>query len=113
MTFREQLGLDIQDAFANTDEFFSDVDIDGKKMRVMTDDYELLNIEKFGKNSDGHGMEAPKKTHVLIYVPAQDYGPRPKINKILLMHKKRQYRIVHVDENAGMYVFTLEANKTS
>ena len=109
MTFKEQLAADIDNTFANTNEFFDWCDVDGKQMRVMTDDYELLDREKYSGNAPG--MELPHKRRGLIYIPVKDYGPRPSTGKILVLYGKLQYRIVHVGEEKGLYSFTLEANK--
>ena len=48
----------------------------------------------------------------LLYVAAEDYGPRPKLGKLLLLDGKKRYIITDVTDEDGIYSFELEAATT-
>lgn len=43
---------------------------------------------------------------------AEDYGPRPKLGKLLLLDGKKRYIITDVTDEDGIYSFELEAATT-
>lgn len=106
MSFKEQAGLDIARTFLNVMEFAEVKQIDGKAMHVVVDDYSLVGRSGSG---DTH-MDGLYSSQLLLFVSAAEYGPRPKQNKLLTMNG-RDYRIVKVEEDMGVYTFTLEANR--
>ena len=106
MSFKEQAGLDIARTFMNDLDFAEVRRIDGTPMHVVVDDYSLV-----GRNAGGDThMDGLYSAQLLIYVSAAEYGSRPKQNKLLNMNG-RDYRIVKVEEDMGVYTFTLEANR--
>ncbi|MDO4495183.1 MAG: hypothetical protein Q4B62_05270 [Clostridiaceae bacterium] len=103
--FKSVIQKDINQTFFNTDEFCDYHTIDGKRMRVLFDNLELSKRYPNGtKNSDGLYTD-----EMIIFVPIEDYGARPKIKRRLVLDGKRNYSIENVDEEDGMYIFTLEA----
>ena len=52
------------------------------------------------------------KRRLLLYVAAEDYGPRPKLGKLLLLDGKKRYIITDVTDEDGIYSFELEAATT-
>lgn len=106
MSFKEQAGLDIARTFLNDLEFAETKQIDGKPMHVVVDDYSLVGRTAGG---DTH-TDGLYSAQLLVFVSAAEYGPRPKQNKLLNMNG-RDYRIAKVEEDMGVYTFTLEANR--
>lgn len=104
MSFKEQASRDLQSIFLNELEFAEEKEIDGTPMRVVVDDHSL--VERGGaEHTDGL-----YSAQLLIYVSAAEYGARPKQGKLLNL-AGRDYRIVKVEEDLGLYTFTLEANR--
>lgn len=104
MGFKEQAQNDLRAVFMNDQEFAEVKNIDGKPMRVVVDDHSL--VERGGaEHTDGI-----YSAQLLVYVSAAEYGARPKQGKLLNL-AGRDYRIVKVEEDMGLYTFTLEANR--
>lgn len=104
MGFKEQAVADIRSTFLNDMEFAEVRTVDGRPMRVSVDDYSLVERTQ-GEHTDGIYT-----AQILLYVAVADYGARPKQNKLLNLDG-RDYRIVKIEEDIGLYTFTLEANR--
>lgn len=104
MGFKDQAGMDLRRTFLNDMEFAEVREIDGKRMRVVVDDYSLVE-----RGSAEH-TDGLYSAQLLLYVPVAEYGARPKQGKLLTMNG-RDYRITKVEEDMGLYTFTLEANR--
>lgn len=104
MGFKSQAKHDIRHIFLNDLEFAEKMLVDGKPMSVVVDDYSLTERTK-GEHTDGI-----YSAQLLVYVSVAEYGPRPKQNRLLNL-AGRDYRIIKVEEDVGMYTFTLEANR--
>lgn len=111
MTFKEIAADDINDVFFDDDEFSSYHMIDGKKMRIVMDENELIersaHWEGGAKQSFDTGLY---KAQRLFYVPAADFGPRPKIGKLVLLDDK-PYVVADCTEESGVYAITIERNR--
>lgn len=104
MSFKEQAEMDLKRTFLNGLEFAEERQIDGEPMHVVVDDHSL--VERGGaEHTDGI-----YSAQLLVYVSAAEYGARPKRNKLLNLDG-RDYRIAKVEEDMGLYTFTLEANR--
>jgi hypothetical protein len=104
MGFKEQAEMDLKRTFLNDLEFAEERQVDGEPMRVVVDDHSL--VERGGaEHTDGI-----YSAQLLVYVSAAEYGARPKRNKLLNLDG-RDYRIAKVEEDMGLYTFTLEANR--
>lgn len=107
MSFREQVEHDIARTFLNDLEFAEVKTVDGKQMHVVFDDYSLVERTAGGdKHTDGIYA-----AQILLFVAAAEYGAKPKQKKLITVDG-RDYRIVKVEEDLGVYTFTLEANRT-
>lgn len=107
MGFKDIIKDDIQKVFFNADEFSETHTIDGREMRAIIDSMELLEREKSKSSQYTDGLYLDQN---LIYIPVEDYGPRPRIGKSLLLDGKKQYIITDIQEENGVYSFTLERN---
>lgn len=106
MSFKEQLQKDIEKVFFNADEFSEIHTIDGKEVRAIIDNLELLERAKSSIHTDGIYT-----SQTLIYIPKVDYGARPPVGKKILLDGKKHYKIVEVVEENGVYSLTLEVSK--
>lgn len=106
--FKAILQTDVNNTFFNTDEFCEYHTIDGKKMRVHIDDLELAKRDPSGAKD----TDSIYKSDILILVPAEDFGARPKVDRELLLDGKYTYNIEKVVEENGVYLLTLGAYRT-
>lgn len=105
-SFKDIIKQDIKNTFMNDDEFSDKHFIDGKEMNVIVDGFELLEREKKLKDKTD-GLFLKQK---LIYVAAEDFGPLPRIGRVIKLDKS-DYRIIDAIAENGMYSITLEAYK--
>ena len=104
MSFRDQVGMDLSRTFLNDMEFAEVGEIDGKQLHVIMDDYSLV------ERGNAEHTDGLYSAQLLLYVSAAEYGARPKQGKLITMNG-RDYRITKVEEDMGLYTFTLEANR--
>ena len=104
MGFKEQAEKDLARIFLNEMEFAEVRQIDGVPLRVIVDDHSLVE-----RGSAEH-TDGIYSAQILLFIAAADYGARPKRNKLLNLDG-RDYRIVKVEGDLGLYTFTLEANR--
>lgn len=104
MSFKDQVGMDLRRTFLNDMEFAEVREIDGKRMLVVVDDYSLV------ERGNAEHTDGLYSAQLLLFVPVAEYGARPKQGKLLTMNG-RDYRITKVEEDMGIYTFTLEANR--
>lgn len=107
-TFKDCAAADIHLAFFNADEHAEIHSVDGKKVLVVFEEDSLKEHAahwEYGakRNLDSGLYDACP----VLYIRAGDYGPRPKIGKILELDK-RQYRIKACADEAGVYRMELE-----
>ena len=98
MTFKEQMQQDIGDVFLNPAEFGEEHLINGKKMVVSIDDDGLLDREKRIEGS----MDGTYMAQMLLYVSAEDFGPRPPIDRTIDVDG-RPWVVTDVSDEGGMY----------
>lgn len=104
MSFRDQVGMDLSRTFLNDMEFAEVREIDGKQLHVIMDDYSLV------ERGNAEHTDGLYSAQLLLYVSAAEYGARPKQGKLITMNG-RDYRVTKVEEDMGIYTFTLEANR--
>lgn len=106
-SFKELIQQDISNVFLNLDEFGQEHMINGKPMIAIIDDMEHIEREKrFNQHMDGLFVK-----QVLLYVRAEDFGPLPKIGRLIKLDG-RDYRVADAIDEDGLYSITLEANKS-
>lgn len=105
-SFKDIIKQDIKNTFMNEDEFSDKHIIDGKEMSVIVDGFELLEREKKLKDKTD-GLFLKQK---LIYVAAEDFGPLPRIGRVIKLDKS-DYKLIDAIAENGMYSLTLEAYK--
>ena len=106
--FKSIIAADIDNVFANVNEFFEFMTVDGKFMRVMldTDAVNETKLQATAKNR----YDGLYENNLIAYIPAVDYGPKPKIGKPMTIEKK-QYIILDCFDEMGVYKFTLQRHR--
>lgn len=108
-SFKDLVRSDIKDVFLKDEEFSEIHTINGKEISVIIDDNELFDRQKRQNESQNYG-----DTYVaekILYVCADEYGPRPKIGNLLLLDGKKQYTVTNVQDEDGIYGITVKAVK--
>ena len=73
-SFKDQIKADISSVFLNGLEFADDHELNGKTMKAVIDDNELLERDKAKVMSTE--IDGIHKTRRFIYVAKADFGPR-------------------------------------
>ncbi len=103
-TLKEDILQDINDVFANEEEFFEEHTVNGKKMLIMVDGDENLNRTGFQK-SFHEGVQAEQ---VVVYVKASDFGRKPAYGcKVTI--DRASFLVSSAVNHCGMYSITLES----
>jgi|InofroStandDraft_1065614.scaffolds.fasta_scaffold42487_2 hypothetical protein len=104
-TFKEQVLKDIDDVFADTDEFFEEHVVNGRKMPVMVDGNENAERTKFQKAYH----EGNKAKKLLIYVKASDFGRLPAHGNRIVIDGS-EFLVSDAINETGLYSITMEAS---
>ena len=103
-SFKDLIQADVYSVFLNVDEFADVHTVDGKRMHVIFDKNELINRQPNAQYTEGLYIG-----DLLMYVPAREFGPRPKIGRQIVLDGKKQYRVIDCTDEEGVYSITLEA----
>lgn len=106
MTFKECIRSDVTDVFLNLEEFAVEHTINGKKMRALVDNNELIEREKKAKSD----MDGVNTKQTLIYVWAREYGGLPPVGYMITLDGMR-YIVTDAINEDGVYSITVEANR--
>ena len=112
-TFKDCVAADIDLAFFNNDEHAEMHNVDGS-------DYLVVIEEEDVREHSAHWEAGAKQNfdtglydgHTILYIRTEDYGPKPKIGKQLVLDAgtdhKRTYTIALCREEAGVFRMTLK-----
>ncbi|MBS4931219.1 MAG: hypothetical protein KH020_07805 [Clostridiales bacterium] len=106
LTFKEIVRTDIQNMFLNPEEFAEEHVVNGKKMKILIDNNEMIEREKREKSY----IRGIYKKQFLIYVAAKDYGPLPGLGTIVDLDGNK-FLVSDAINEMGVYSINLEANK--
>lgn len=109
MDLREIMRDDLDDVFFDMEEFAERHTVNGKEMSVIFDENELLERKKEGRA--GSHFDGAYLATAMLYVKAEEYGPRPKVGSVLVIDEKKVYRVAEAVDECGVYSIALEANK--
>lgn len=108
--FKVAIAADIAAVFANPAEFGDLHAIDGTPMHCIFDNNELLKRGQSNVwNQPTDGIYADK---MLVYIPVKEYGPKPRIGKPMVLDGTRRYTIKDCVDEAGLYSFVIERNRS-
>lgn len=104
LTFREAAAADITDVFFCEDEHAEIHNIDGRDVPVIFRESTLKEHSSHWEAGAKQNFDTGLYTACsILYIRAKDYGPKPKIDKQLVMDKKRTYSIKACEEESGVY----------
>lgn len=104
--FKSQLNADIKNVWFNNDEFCDFHLVDGVEMHVLFDKYELDKNDNSGTKVAQEGIYTDQ---LLIFVPCDEFGPKPRTGRTIILDAKRSYRVIDVMTEDGLYRMQLEA----
>lgn len=108
-SFKDQIKADIYSVFLNSLEFADDHELNGKMMKAVIDDNELLERDKAQvMNTEIDGIHRVRR---FIYVSKTDFGPRPAPGMIITLDRK-PFRVKNCTEEAGILGIEAEAIKS-
>lgn len=103
--FKQQLAADVDAVWFNNDEFCDYHKINGVEMHVLIDSYELEK-RKSAASEHATGIYTDQ---LIIFVPASEFGPKPRIGVNILLDDRKNYRVLDVQTEDGVYCMELEA----
>lgn len=108
-TFKDFASEDISAVFFNGDEHADLHNVDGKDVLVILEKSDVrdhsAHWEAGAKQNFGTGLY---NRHIILYIRVEDYGPKPKQGKLLMLDKKIAYSIQKCDDEGGIYRMTME-----
>jgi hypothetical protein len=109
LSFKDVIRSDIGKVFVNIGEFAEQRLVDGVPMRVIEDANELEERQK--STVANRATDGTYKAQVLLYIPVEDYGPKPKAGKLLNLDNRKTFIIRQCTEEGGIYAMTLEVSR--
>ncbi len=112
-TFKEYAAEDIDLTFFDGDEHAELHKVDGTEYLVIIEEDDIrqhaAHWEAGAKQNFDTGLY---NAHTILYIKAKDYGPKPKVGKYLVLDEgtdhQRTYKILHCEDDAGVYRMTME-----
>lgn len=108
-SFKAQVAADISSVFLNDIEFADEHELNGKTLKVIIDDNELVERDKAQLMSTS--IDGIHKTRRLIYVSESDFGSRPAPGMIVTLDGK-PFRAKNCTAEAGILGIEIEAIKS-
>lgn len=115
-TFKDCAAADIETVFFNGDEHADWHIVDGKNVLVVVVEGGLREHNSHWEGGAKQNFDTGLySAHSILYIKTADYGPKPKIGKLLVMDAgtdhKRTYSIMKCEEEAGVYRMTLQRTR--
>lgn len=115
-TFKDCAAADIDTVFFNADEHADLHLIDGKEALVVMVEGALREHSSHWEAGAKQNFDTGLYTaHSILYIRAEDYGPKPKVGKLLVMDAgtdhKRTYSILKCEDECGVFRMTLERTR--
>ena len=111
-TFKDFASEDISAVFFNGDEHADLHNVDGKDVLVILEKSDVrdhsTHWEAGAKQNFDTGLY---NRHIILYIRVEEYGPKPKQGKLLMLDKKLTYLIQKCDEESGVYRMTMERTR--
>lgn len=115
-TFKECATEDITATFFNGNEHADLHLVDGKEALVIIEEGDLRKHRSHWEAGAKQNFDTGLYTaHTILYIKVEDYGPKPKVNKQLVLDAgtdhRRSYNIVKCSEEHGVYRMTMERTR--
>lgn len=115
-TFKDCVAADICAAFFEENEHADRHTVDGKDVLIVLEDDDLREHSAHWEAGAKQNFDTGLYTaHTILYIRVEDYGPKPKIGKQLVLDKgtksQRTYTINLCQEESGVYRMTMERTR--
>lgn len=115
-SFKECVAADIGRTFFNQSEHAQRRTVDGKEALVVLEDASLTERKAHWEAGVKQNFDTGLYLAVtILYIRSDDYGPRPKVGKQLVMdrgtERQRTFSILSCEEEAGVYRITMERTR--
>lgn len=112
-TFKDCVAADIDAAFFEENEHADRHTVDGKDVLIVLEDDDLREHSAHWEAGAKQNFDTGLYTaHTILYIRVEDYGPKPKIGKQLVLDKgtksQRTFTINLCQEESGVYRMTME-----
>ena len=108
-TFKDFASEDISAVFFNGDEHADLHNVDGKDVLVILEKSDVRDHSAHWEAGAKQNFDAGLyNRHIILYIRVEDYGPKPKQGKLLMLDKKIAYSIQKCDDEGGIYRMTME-----
>lgn len=114
--FKDCVAADIDAAFFEENEHADRHTVDGKDVLIVLEDDDLREHSAHWEAGEKQNFDTGLYTaHTILYIRVEDYGPKPKIGKQLVLDKgtksQRTYTINLCQEESGVYRMTMERTR--
>ncbi len=118
LTFKDFARIDISSTFFRLDEFAEVHTVDGKEAPVVIEETTLKPYSAHWEGGAKQNFDTGLYTaYTLLYIRVEDYGPKPQVNKPLVMDMgtdhQRTYFIRSCETEDGVYRIKMERPKQS
>ena len=111
-TFKDCAAADIRLAFFNENEHASIRNVDGKDVLVILEEDSLREHSTHWEAGAKQNFDTGLYTaYSVLYIRAEDYGPKPKIDKPMVIDQKRTYSIKACEVEDGVYRMKLKRTR--
>lgn len=112
MTFKDYAAADLGGVFFREGEHADWHLVDGKRALVILEESDIRKHSAHWEAGAKQNFDTGLYTaHAILFIRAEDYGPKPKQDKVLVMDNKRTYLIKKCGEESGVYRMTLERTR--
>lgn len=109
LTFQDCAAADITQTFFNATEHANYHFVDEKKVLVILEEDKLNEHSSHWEGGTKQNFDTGLyDVHTILYLRVEDYGPKPKVGKPLVLDRKRTYTILSCEEESGVYRMTLK-----
>lgn len=108
-TFKDFASEDISAVFFNRDEHTDLHNVDGKDVLVILEKSDVRDHSAHWEAGAKQNFDTSLyNRHIILYIRVEDYGPKPKQGKLLMLDKKIAYSIQKCDDESGIYRMAME-----
>jgi hypothetical protein len=113
-TFKDFAASDINTVFFNGNEHADRHNVDGKQALVILEKTDVRDHSAHWENGSKQNFDTGLyNLHMTLYIKVEDYGPKPKQGKLLVLDKTKTYAIRTCDDEGGVYRMTIERVRQS
>ena len=86
--------------------------VDGKEVLIILDESDLRTRSSHWEAGAKQNLDTGLYTaYETMYIRVKDYGPKPKVGKLLNLDGKRMYTVRKCVDEGGIYRMTIERTR--